>query len=207
MIVILSHILYLLVCHVPFPAQGAVRIIHRAGNHMTDQQIYFSGWPRFVHTCLGLIYLFWRYFYLKFENLKKGQNFVPDSKCFRCMYNLYPTINALGACTKVPDSKMLQVHVKFFVPECKCFRRMKTPNIFISVVFANIYTFSFIWMTWWWITFVREISCLLNQIFAKANPFCMLSLQCSPLYLSIDLRHIWGRILFRKLNKWERCNL
>ena len=35
-------IVYLLVCHVPFPAQGAVRILHRAGNHMTDQQIYFS---------------------------------------------------------------------------------------------------------------------------------------------------------------------
>ena len=46
---------YLLVCHVPFPAKGAVRILHRARNHMTDQQIYFSGWTRFVHTCLGLI--------------------------------------------------------------------------------------------------------------------------------------------------------
>ena len=32
---------YFLVCHVPFPAQGAVRILDRAGNHMTDQQIYF----------------------------------------------------------------------------------------------------------------------------------------------------------------------
>ena len=36
------EIVYLLVCHVPFPAQGAVRILHRAGNHMTDQQIYFQ---------------------------------------------------------------------------------------------------------------------------------------------------------------------
>ena len=34
---------YLLVCHVPFPAQGAGFLLHRAGNHMTDQQIYFSG--------------------------------------------------------------------------------------------------------------------------------------------------------------------
>ena len=67
----LYHNVYLLVCHVPFPAQDAVRILHRSGNHMTDKQIYFSGWPRFVHTCLGLIRLFWRYFYLKFENLKK----------------------------------------------------------------------------------------------------------------------------------------
>ena len=150
----------------------------------------------------------YKFFYLTVNASGASTKFWnPTGKCWRSMYKiLCPTVNALGACTKVPDSKMLQVHVKFFVPECKCFRRMKTPNIFISVVFANIYTFSFIWMTWW-ITFVREISCLLNQIFAKANPFCMLSLQCSPLYLSIDLRHIWGRILFRKLNKWERCNL
>ena len=33
---------YLLVCHVPFIANGAVRILHRAINHMTDQQIYFQ---------------------------------------------------------------------------------------------------------------------------------------------------------------------
>ena len=46
---------YLLVCHVPFLGKGAVRILHLARNHLTDQQIYFSGWTRFVHTCLGLI--------------------------------------------------------------------------------------------------------------------------------------------------------
>ena len=27
----------------------------RKKRHMTDQQIYFSGWTGFVHTCLGLI--------------------------------------------------------------------------------------------------------------------------------------------------------
>ena len=32
-----TEIVYLLVCHLPFPAQGAVWILHRAGNHMTDQ--------------------------------------------------------------------------------------------------------------------------------------------------------------------------
>ena len=46
---------YLLVCHVPFLGKGAVRILHLARNHLADQQIYFSGWTRFVHTCLGLI--------------------------------------------------------------------------------------------------------------------------------------------------------
>ena len=35
--------------------------------HMTDQQIYFSVWPRFVHTCLGLICLFWRQFLFKID--------------------------------------------------------------------------------------------------------------------------------------------
>ena len=66
---VVPRYVYLLVCHVPFPAQGAgflflkfrlaaplyngelvlnifysaVRILHRAGNHMRDQHIYFSG--------------------------------------------------------------------------------------------------------------------------------------------------------------------
>ena len=57
---------YLLVCHVPFLAKGVVRILHRARTHMTDQHIYFSGWPRFIHTCLGLTCLIWRYFYVQF---------------------------------------------------------------------------------------------------------------------------------------------
>ena len=33
---------YLLVCHVPFPSKGAGFLLHRAGNHMTDQQIYLQ---------------------------------------------------------------------------------------------------------------------------------------------------------------------
>ena len=54
-----THV-YLLVCHVSFLAKGAVRILCRARNHMTDQQIYFSGWTCFVlHTCLGLICDIW----------------------------------------------------------------------------------------------------------------------------------------------------
>ena len=60
------------------------------------QQIYFSGWPHFVHTCLGLICLIWRYFYLKFSSYSRYwrvHTVVPDSKCFRCMYKiLYPTV-------------------------------------------------------------------------------------------------------------------
>ena len=51
----LSGNVYLFVCHVPLLAQTAVRILHRAGKHKTDQQIHFSGWPRFLYTCLGLI--------------------------------------------------------------------------------------------------------------------------------------------------------
>ena len=34
---------YLLVCHVTFLAKDAGFLLHRARNHMTDQQIYFSG--------------------------------------------------------------------------------------------------------------------------------------------------------------------
>ena len=73
--------IYLLVYDVPFLAKGAVRILHRVKNHMTDQKIYFSGLTRFVHTCLGLIC----------ENLiifyKKGdiEILFLDSKCFKCM--------------------------------------------------------------------------------------------------------------------------
>ena len=37
-----ARIVYLLACHVPFIANGAVRDLHRAINHMTDQHIYFS---------------------------------------------------------------------------------------------------------------------------------------------------------------------
>ena len=53
---------YLLVYYVPFIANGAVRILHRAINRMTDQKIYFLGWTRFVHTCLGLICDIWTNF-------------------------------------------------------------------------------------------------------------------------------------------------
>ena len=38
-----AYFVYLLVCHAPFIANGAVRILHRAINHMTDQHIYFLG--------------------------------------------------------------------------------------------------------------------------------------------------------------------
>ena len=55
----ITNNVYLLVCHVPFIANGAVRILHRAINHMTDQQIYFSDWRHFVHICLGLICDIW----------------------------------------------------------------------------------------------------------------------------------------------------
>ena len=35
------------------------KILHRAINHMKDQQIYFSGWMRFVYSCLDLICEIW----------------------------------------------------------------------------------------------------------------------------------------------------
>ena len=50
---------YLLLRYVPLIAKGAVRILHWPINHMTNQQIYFSGWTRFLHTCLGLICDIW----------------------------------------------------------------------------------------------------------------------------------------------------
>ena len=121
----------LLVCHVVSRSvQDSYCTLSRK-RHMTDKQIYFSGWPRFVHTCLGLIGLFWRYFYLKFENLKKGQNFVPNSKCFRCMYIiLYPT-------------KMLQVHVQNFVPDSKCFRCMHLQHLLLGTWFCIMHLIAY----------------------------------------------------------------
>ena len=46
---------YLLVRHVPFIAKSAEESFTERYGNMTNQQIYFSGLTRFVHTYLGLI--------------------------------------------------------------------------------------------------------------------------------------------------------
>ena len=60
----LAHYVYLLVRHVPFIAKGAEESCTERYGNMTNQQIYFLGLTRFVHTCLGLICEIWMFFYL-----------------------------------------------------------------------------------------------------------------------------------------------
>ena len=74
---------YFLVRHVPFIAKGAgfllqctkcLRQVRQESCterycNMTNQQIYFSGWTRFVHTSLGLICDIWiNYLYSDISN-------------------------------------------------------------------------------------------------------------------------------------------